>query len=282
MDGLLTPVSSYRANEKPVETKAPKRAASHSAPKSAEDALEIFRHEPDYESLVSTLRFLSPGKSAPEDVFNIARPGPLSAQIVQVLVSEIVPNYWALLKEDSHDDSKASSPLRQLLRCLRSITGINSIIIRLRALIQETKSEAKGAPRRSDVSMNLGILLDLLCHILDGDGAVYQIWGSAAASLDNEAKIRPLAHELVAIFGSGRILSLSAEAADLVAKTSNNKDTNGDGIWLADALKYTKWLGRNIVKWLESDSAARQIKVCSEIFVKALQLGHSGKNHTSI
>lgn len=276
MEELLTPVSTYRANESLIETKVSQKPVSRPAPKSPEDALEILRHEPDYESLVSALRLLSPGKSAPEDVFSITRPGPLSAQIVQVLVSDIVPNYWALLKEDSHG-AKPSSPFRQLLVCLRSITGINSIIVRLRALIQEAKSETKGASKRPDIALNLGIILDLLCHILDGDGSIHEIWTSATQYLENETKVRPLAHELVAIFGSGRILSLSAEAAELVAKNSNKKDTTDEDIWLADALKYTKWLGRNIVKWLESDSPASQTKVCSELFAKALQLGHSGK-----
>ncbi|KAM7217406.1 DNA replication checkpoint protein tel2 [Rhypophila decipiens] len=271
MEGLLTPISTYRASEKRDETKPARKQTSHSAPKSAEDALEILRHEPDYDSLVSALRLLAAGKSAQDGGFNITSPGPLSAQIVQVLVSEIAPNYWTLLKEDS-DGGKASSPFKHLLGCLGSITGVNSILVRLRALIQEARSEVKGVSKRPDISMNLRILLDLLCHVLEGDDCVWRIWNSATASLTSEAKIRPLAHEFVSLFGSGRVVSLSAEAAEVVTQTSS---TNNDGTWPADALKYTQWLGRNILRWLESRSAETQAKVWSELFVKALHLGHS-------
>jgi len=281
MEGLLTPVSSSRPNEQRNETRAAQQAtgtalddtvrtkSSRGSFKTPEDALEVLRHEPDYKSLVSVLRFLSPGKSE-LDVFNIARPGPVSAQLVQVLVSEIVPNYWALLKEDSHGGK--ASPLKLLLGCLHSITGINSILVRLRALIQEAKSETK-EPKRPDISLNLGILLDLLCFVLKGDGSVYEIWKLARATLESEAKTRPLAQELVTLFGSGKIVSLSAEAAELLK--DKKTQTISDEIWQADSLRYTEWLGRNIVKWLTSDSAVGQTKICSDLFVKSLQLGHS-------
>ena len=281
MEGLLTPVSSSRPNEQRNETRAAQQAtgtalddtvrtkSSHGSFKTPEDALEVLRHEPDYKSLVSVLRFLSPGKSE-LDVFNIARPGPVSAQLVQVLVSEIVPNYWALLKEDSHGGK--ASPLKLLIGCLHSITGINSILVRLKALIQEAKSETK-EPKRPDISLNLGILLDLLCFVLKGDGSVYEIWKFARATLESEAKTRPLAQELVTLFGSGKIVSLSAEAAELLKDKKTQKIS--DEIWQADSLRYTEWLGRNIVKWLTSDSAVGQTKICSDLFVKSLQLGHS-------
>lgn len=287
MEGLLTPVSSFRANEKRDETRAAQQAtgialhgttrvnSNHSSVKSPEDALEVLRHEPDYKSLVSVLRFLSPGKSDSE-VFNIARPGPTSARLVQVLVSEIVPNYWALLKEDSHGGK--ASPLRLLLGCLHSITGINSILVRLRALMQEAKSETK-EPKRPDISLNLGILLDVLCLVFKGDGSVCEIWKLATATLESEAKTRPLAQELVTLFGSGKIVSLSAEAAELLK--DKKTQTNPDDIWPADSLRYTEWLGRNLVKWLTSDSAVGQAKVCSDLFAKSLQLGHSGKTNNA-
>ncbi|KAK3329775.1 telomere length regulation protein-domain-containing protein [Apodospora peruviana] len=276
MDGFLTPVSTFRANGKDVKKGTSPEANGNEhrdtikskSAESPEDALEILRHEPDYQSLVSVLRLLS--RQQPDlKSFSIGRPGPLAAQLVQALVTEIVPNYWTLLKEDSHGSK--SSPLGLLLACLRSIAGINAIIVRLRALVQEAKLEA-GKSRRPEVSMNLGILLDLLCHLLKGDSCVYDIWKTATAgAVDNAAKVRPLAHEFLAIFGGDRIVSLSAEAAELTKEKSET--AHSDAIWSADALRYTKWLGQNIVIWMLSDPTPEQTKMCSELFVKAQRLG---------
>ncbi|KAK0624707.1 telomere length regulation protein-domain-containing protein [Bombardia bombarda] len=266
--GKRNPVQEVSSHKKP-KVNSPKTPP--------EDALEVLRHEPGYDLLVSTLRQLA--REQPDSAsFSIHRPSPLSAQIVQVLVSEIVPNYWTLLKEDSNDGGNASSSsaLGLLLTCLRSITSINAILVRLRALIQEAKAETGNKTKRPDISMNTAILLDLLCNVLQGDVCVSEIWRKASAGQDVDSpKLRPLSQELLSIFGSGRIISLAAEA-DEISKTGSNKTTAAaDGIWPADALRYTQWLGQNIVKWQLSDPTAEQTKLCSDLFAKALRLGRS-------
>ncbi|KAK3335755.1 telomere length regulation protein-domain-containing protein [Cercophora scortea] len=281
MDGLLTPVSSHRVDGKrsamslieevgvKLHQGKTRLSPQQSSPNSPEDDLEILRNEPGYESLVAVLRPLAREQPDPT-VFSIKRPGPLGAQLVQILVSEIVPNYWTLMKEDSNG-GKASG-LGLLLACLRSITGINAILVRLRALIQDIKSE-EGKAKRADVSINLGILLDLLCRILDGDVCVSGIWNAATAGLDSQATLRPLSQEMISIFGSGRIISLAAEAAEFTKP--NEIDIGIDHQWPADGLRYTKWLGRNIVTWQLSNPSPEQTKLCSELFAKTLRLGHS-------
>ncbi|KAK0731082.1 telomere length regulation protein-domain-containing protein [Lasiosphaeris hirsuta] len=283
MDGLLTPVSVIRTEERkkgsqptPIQelgTSAPEKThpnSQQSFPSSPEDALDLLRNEPGYDPLIATLVFLARDQPQDPAAFNIRRPNPLSAQLVQVMVSEIVPNYWTLLKEDTSGHN--TSGLSLLLSCFCSITGVNAILARLKALTQEIKSEPAGKGKRPDLSIKIGILLDLLCNVLAGDSCVLQVWRISSAGLDSRPRLRPLSQELLAIFGSGRIVSITAEAGII----SGKQDIKGPAVdvWPADGLKYTKWLAQNIVKGQSPNSAQEQTKFFSDLFVKALRLGH--------
>ncbi|KAL2261164.1 hypothetical protein VTK26DRAFT_4617 [Humicola hyalothermophila] len=279
MDELLKPVSITRAvKEEPQLREVSSRAHSDgetaqpkpqpTAPTSAEDALEILRHEPDYDSLVAVLRFLSRHRKTDVLEFpSIKLPSPLSAQLVQVLVSDIVPNYWTLLLEDV--GTGKNSGLKLLLYCLSNVTAVNAILARLRALIQEAKSEATEKAKRPDISLHLGILLDLLSRLLQGDGWLLEAWQVATSGQDGPARVKPRVHEILATFGNGRIVSLAAEADELADRKST------DTLWPAHPLHYTLWLARNVVTWQLSDYASKDTKFGPDLLLKALRLGHS-------
>ncbi|KAK0728974.1 telomere length regulation protein-domain-containing protein [Apiosordaria backusii] len=286
MDDFLTPVSTIRIADKEAEPE-PSLASSQAkfsatnqvkfVPTSAEDALEILKQQPSYDELVSALRFLS-RHTLENDIPSIKLPSPISAQLVQVLVSEIVTNHWVLLKEDAGDSK--NSGFKLLLYCLSSITGINAILVRLRALIQEYKSETEGPGKlkRPDIHLNLETLLDLLENLLKGDGWLLEAWQTAKAStgLDgatSTARMRPRVQEILSLFGGGRIVSLAAEAEGIVKANKTAKDDNYE-ISVADAQQYTMWLGRNIVTWQLSDVALENAKFGSDLFSKGLKLGH--------
>ncbi|KAK4044461.1 telomere length regulation protein-domain-containing protein [Parachaetomium inaequale] len=283
MDELLRPAGIVRMAKKEPEhdllrlSSVQERSNSESQPKqphhktaaTPEDALEILKHEPDYDSLISALVFLSRHETHGFPFLKL--PSPLSAQLIQVLVSEIVPNYWALLVEDVHQTK--NSGLKLLLYCLSSITGVNAILVRLRALIQEAKSEAPTKTKRPDISLNLGILLDLLCRVLQGDGWLLEAYRVATSAQDGAARTRPRLQEIVTTLGGGRVVSVAAEAEELAK--ANNSNKKADEIWPADSLQYTQWLGRNIVQVVLSDLAPDKVKFVSDLFAKALRLGHS-------
>ena len=246
--------------------------AEEPKPTCPEDILGLLRDEPGYESLVSALRYLNRHQSNGSDGFNIRRPSPLSAQLVQVLVSEIAPNYWALLKEDTSD--RRSSSLNLFLSCLRSVAGINSVLIRLKTLIQDARSEQGGGVRGRDVSLNISIFLDLLCRLLQGESCILDVWKATTAQLETRGKLRPLTQELLTIFGSGRLVSVTAEAETLLDSAS--KQRTGD-VWLANASQYTTWLGNNIAMAVSADEIPEQAKFVSGLFARALHLGHPSK-----
>ncbi|KAL0468935.1 telomere length regulation domain-containing protein [Neurospora intermedia] len=280
MNGLLTPISTSRLSANPnepllqevglkKETVKPNQSPGQRPLNSPEEALEVLRHEPNYDQLVATLRFLSHEDLA-GSTFSIKEPSPMTAKLVQVLVSEIVPNYWTLLNEDSHETK--SSALGLLLACLRSLTGVNAIIVRLRAWLQEAKS-GDGKSKRPDIAINLAVLLNLVCLLLKGNDSIRGIWKSATRTLNGNLNTRMLSQELLSTFGSGRIISLTAEAIEHAKGHKAEIDVNN--IWLANGPEYTKWLSQNIVKWQLTSPTSDETKLCAELFLKALRLGHS-------
>lgn len=282
MDGLLNPVSqTYKtaADEhllvqevQPAGVKTSSRAAFKAV--SVDEAIETLRNEPDYDTLISVLQFLLRGGSKTED-FRIGRPGPQTAKIAQVLVAEIVPNYWALLKETATEvgagEKATNSDLDLLLVALRSVTGLKAILNRLRALILEKKAETRDV-KRSDIELNLSISLELLCSVLDGGDRVAQLWTSMTAGIEDISKRRPLAFEILNVLGGGRVVSLAAEAASLLSQDLQEKT-----VWIAGGVEYSQWLTWNIITFARQASTPEDLKLVADLLAKALRLGYSGK-----
>lgn len=278
MEELLTPVSrTYRKDNndvdfltvsqpaKPIATPKPQFRAS-----SPEEALETLKSQPDYETLVSVLRYLWQGAKGKQP-FNILRPSPQSAQIVQVLVTEIIPNYWTVLKEDSSSQKKTHD-LDLLLGCLLSVTGLNAALTFLRALLQEAKKDPR-ALKQSHAVFNIGFVLDLLSQLLQPEGQARKLWLGTSSSEDNVGKVRALRQEFVSLLAGGKIISLSAEAEDLLRQAEKLQDP----YWISNSKQYVQWLGHNLVHWIKSGCDDDEVKLCADVVSRALRLGHSGQ-----
>jgi telomere length regulation protein len=278
MEGLLTTVS--RTQRKDTEDteflsiSKPQKPAS--VPRldfkgtSPEEALEVLKNQPDYESLISVLKYLEKGAQNGHQ-FNLLIPSPQSAQIVHVLVSEVVPNYWALLKEATSGQGR-NKDLDTLLHCLLSITGLNATLSFLRALIQEANVGSK-TREQSHALFDLSSTLELLSDVLQGDGQAKKIWGGSSSSQVNSAKVRILRREFISLVVGGKVLSLAAEAEAILDKAEKLEHP----YWVADGKQYVEWLGRNILSWLTPASPAEDVQLCADILSRALKLGYSGR-----
>ncbi|CAK7264827.1 telomere binding protein [Sporothrix epigloea] len=243
---------------------------------SADGALELLRNEPDYETLALVLKYLLSDSGS---AFDIRQPTPLSAQLVQVLVTAIVPNYWALLREESVS-LRNGSVLELLLACLRSITGLGALTTRLRALLAESKTwkaaASGGEPTTDDrvgrPAWQLRIILEVLAEVLAGDDALAQIWAVSTASTDNEAKRQPLAREFLNIHGSGLIISLAAES-EIVVRAEFQAEKL-PATWLANGKDYSLWLAHGVVHWASQDKSPENQKLQSALLGRALKLGY--------
>lgn len=294
MDGLLTPVSTTRRKDAPLLQEVPSISSSikpaesapdtaRAVPKSPEEVLEILRHEPGYDSLIHTLRVLKHGRFE-QKTFQISKPSPIGSQIVHILVTDIAPNYWTLLQEEALHDAEnrtngakrgSTAGLQLFLGCVRSLTGINAVLLRLRALTQEAKSEKKDV-KRPDLLADLRITLALLEALLEGTDCIQRLWISAIADAHSPVTRRPLAQEFIALLGSGRVISYAAEADDTV-RLAADKKASANARWISDGAEYSRWLGRNLVRWLSQDVSPDDVKLCSDLLARSLRLGYSGE-----
>lgn len=288
MEGLFTPVTTTYKNEskgnedalievvKAPEPKSKFRLQTASTPA---EALEILRNEPDHDTLISTLRFL--GKSGQN--FNIISPSPLAAQLVHTLVSDTVPNYWHVLQESpngkngkSGKHGRSSPELEILLSCLRSVTGLNAILLSLKQQIQKSKELKKsiGGPKIEDI---LAINLQLLQTLLGGSMIVSTIWTSISATSDTQPKQKAVWNEFLSLVGGGKLLGIAAESENVISDLSKKI---WERHWVADGTLYSRWLSQNIAYWakhLPVDSG-NGWKNCSELLSKSFRLGHTGKS----
>ncbi|KAK1985623.1 telomere length regulation protein [Colletotrichum cereale] len=283
MDDFFTPVSKTYLKARPEETllqeskprKKPAQVAQQSSDvTTVEDALERLKSEPDYESLIAVLGSLDHGTIATAG-FKVARPSPEAAQIIQCLVVEIIPNYWPLLKEEASENlstQNADSPggLELLLRCLRNFTGLNAVITRMKALIQESKATAQDV-KRPDLALNLNVLLEVCSAVLGEDAHLAMLWTASSSGLDFAVGRRSMAHEFTALIAGGRLISVAAEA-DAIANTDRTARNN---LWIANGREYSKWLGSSITYWAKSGISSDDAKLCSEVFTRSLRLGYS-------
>ncbi|KAF9769000.1 hypothetical protein IL306_013634 [Fusarium sp. DS 682] len=283
MDDLLTPVS--KTYLKPQNAPEPlftevKTASTQKTPKNisdtstADDIVDALKSQPDYDTLISVLEFLSSHKAASGN-FSFSTPSPKSASIVHLLVSEIASNYWTILLEgniENDDQTKAALPrdAELFLSCLRSLTGLNAIITQIRALIQESRLGGR-EEKRADLSINTGILLDILSSILGRDSSIPTIWSLSTKGISNSALQRVQSQKLGTILTNGQIVSISAEALEVIGR-----DRLNDGAqWVADGLKYTRWIGNAIISWATSSPEPDALAFSCELFQKSLSLHYS-------
>ncbi|KAK2937429.1 TEL2, C-terminal domain superfamily [Fusarium oxysporum f. sp. vasinfectum] len=283
MDDLLTPVSTTylkpRNEPEPLFTEVKpastqKKPASISDKSTADEIIDALKSQPDYDTLISVLNFLNNPKSASSN-FSFSTPNPKTASIIHLLVSEIASNYWTLLLEGNiEDDAKGKIELPRdadlFLGCLRSLTGLNAVITQLRVLIQESRLGGK-EEKRVDLSINAGILLSILSSIIGSARSIPTMWSSSTEGISNAALQRVQCQKLASILTNGQIVSIAAEALEVMGR-----DQVDDGVhWIADGLRYSRWVGNAIVSWVHSSPEPDGMTFACELFQKSLSLHHS-------
>ncbi|KAG6016474.1 hypothetical protein E4U54_001398 [Claviceps lovelessii] len=293
MEDLLTPVRTTYLRRKPDHGPLLARLDSStalsttaSAVDSADHVLSVLKSQPDYDSLSAALRFLVTSKHQHEpSAFNIHVPSPKSAAIVHVLVTEIVTNYWVLLQETSSSssssttqepataaDASQSPDAGRLIECLQSVTGVNAIVGHVKALFLLEPRTGKQDIKRSDVQLHLGIFLDLLATLLEGDDAIRQLWHSSTAFLTDFASKKVQTQSLFSLIASGKLLSLVAEISDVVGEDAVPLRAR----WLISGVDFSTWIARNVVAWakVHSDDGF-ELRSCFDLFQRSLSLGYA-------
>ncbi|PSR82710.1 telomere length regulation protein-domain-containing protein [Coniella lustricola] len=274
MDELLSPVSRtyYKGSgsgqpllQEVSESQHLTPATSTTEASSSGDLVEILSNQPDYETVVSTLGLLAKDNQSLKG-FNIASSGPAAAKVIQILVTEITPNYWTLLKESAAEQGRQDVDL--LLDALRNLAGVNALLLRIRQHIQEMNGEAPDI-KRPDVLLNLDIYLEVLAATLDGDERVSDMWMAMSNGKDH-LRQRILSKELVTVLGGGRVVSLSAEGASLISQEFKAKK-----VWTSDGVEYSRWLARNILTWSKRKNETENSHLLASLLSKSMSLGYT-------
>ena len=275
MEDLLTasisrPIAKADGQSIPSTNSTQKEPEQSSKIQSPEDVLRTIQSKPNIDALVKCLKWLTSSDNELRP-FNIRLPGSQATQIINVLVNDIVNDFWYTW------DAK-SRPRKLLLMCLTSVAGISAVVAKLRNLFSRDgvkKHETASRPITSQGIQSLHDTIGLVESILEKPGVVSSLWTQIHVSTANTAQASLLWKELVSLLAAGKLLSVVSEAYSILRRISSGITVSS---WLIDGSIYAEWLGREILAMAEhrEQLASEQIVAATQLLTKALTLGYTG------
>lgn len=282
MEGLLMPLKTTVSNIKSAdhqlavfESKSPNGQARNGTLQSPEDILNALKSKPDSEHLTRVLRWLDAGASKAGQ-FNIKIPSPKAAQIILLLVSETIPDYW--ITWQGAENPILLNQKKLLLRCLSSVSGLGAIAARLR-IFMDLKEVARREANisKSTKSQALEELLDVLESLLQGNRFISRVLMDINSLISIPSQRTLLWKDFVTSIAGGRVLSLAAEADHFVNQSCSDSRRR---CWVGDGSQYSSWLGENLAHSLID--RVQNLEALAQIFSRALKLGHVGESKTTL
>lgn len=283
MEGLLTPLktravtgSDHTENHLVAIESTQEKSRNHVyIVQSPDDALKALQSKPDFDLLKRALQYLD-STTVEADGFNIKIPGPKTAQIIFVLVADIVPDYWKLLASNSTSVHRKQKQL--LLKCLSSVSGIGAITARLRMFL-DIKDDARsdGNSGKNNKARAMEELLEVLDGLLKGHGFLFNIWINVHSLPLKPAQRTLLWKDFTSTLAGGKLLSLAAEADHAVNESSPDAR---EGSWLGDGCQYSSWFGRNLANMLTNfkGEQTESWKALAQLLNRAMSLGYTGES----
>jgi telomere length regulation protein len=282
MDDLLTAVKTVRRDPEfsltPVTTVQSEDVSSkHNFDLdnlSARHIIDLLKSNPDHDQVFAALTALDPfSKSKATKDFDLRIASPVTAQILQVLVSTTIPHHWRLLdaKDSKGKDAKARAAL---LRCLSNITGLGALVAQVRHLINIARASAQEA-QGSSTPLVIKDLLAVLAALLEPKEFLLRLSTDISAVSGNKVRQQITWRELVSLVAASKILSTAAEALTVVHESSSLSSIS----WVGTGSQYASWLGRNISHMtlkLAPDNESDWASVAL-LTGRALSLGYTGK-----
>lgn len=211
--GEIKTNDAYQSNSEPLRT--------------PEEILQVLQSQPSINALVRVFRHLQPSDGVCSE-FSIDALGPPQAQIINALVSSIVPNFWPILDPE---DKKLSTS------CLQNIAGISAVVARIRLLTEALTNN------KSSGSDELVHLLELVGQIFEKRSLVARVWLRLYRAVSDPIKQSLSWKEFVSLIGSGKVVTTIARAEDALKTASVASKPS----WLSNGSEYAAWLGRMIV-----------------------------------
>ena len=265
----LTPISTTYTRQSLNDIQISRRSnspKSHSIIYTQQDAFNILQSQPAYDQLLSVLQYIHIEHAD----FGIQRPSRESARIVSVLISEIAERYWQVLKNDKGYDNP---PAQMFLECLLSITGLNAIITKLRALCSKTDGHTNSFRAVPVDTTSLALYLDILSSLLQADDLLGRLWDNISSKgRASEPIKKQLLGDIQRLLAGGKLLSVAAEAEH----TYQAREGREKSWWVADGTQFTKWLGTGLASWAKR--GAEETRLAGAMWSKGLRLGYAGES----
>ncbi|KAI5363415.1 hypothetical protein J4E82_011630 [Alternaria postmessia] len=225
---------------------------------STESALGALKNQPNRKTVSKVLSYLT------TEGFSLLLPEPLNASIAHQLINDTIPNYWRTIK--------GSIEVLKLEDILRNPTGLGHLNTRLRSLIADSRQKKAPGDARNTAE-HIADTLEILSSVLSGDETSHRVLQDVLAYGKNSTQRKLIWKEYLAQVASGRLLSIAAEAEDILKKSDG---VYQDAVWVADGKEYAAWLGRNIAILLERSSSSEEgLTAVIELCSKALSLGYT-------
>ncbi|KAB2106324.1 hypothetical protein AG0111_0g5032 [Alternaria gaisen] len=232
---------------------------------STESALGVLKNQPNRKTVNKVLSYLT------TEGFSLLLPEPLNASIAHQLINDTIPNYWRTIK--------SSTEVSKLEDILRNPTGLGHLNTRLRSLIADSCQKKAPGDARSTAE-HIADTLEILSSVLSGDETCHCVLQDVLAYGKNSTQRKLIWKEYLAQVASGRLLSIAAEAEDILKKSDGIYQ---DAVWVADGKEYASWLGRNIAILLERNSSSEEgLTAVIELCSKALSLGYTDRIVSSL
>ena len=231
---------------------------------SPEDVLQVLRSRPDLDQLIATLKALHSHSFGPK--FNIHAPGPLQSQIINALITNIVPDFWPSLEVKY---------AQELILCLSNVAGFNAVLAQLRLCKSENGSEQIGERQSID---EIEFHLDVIKSLFKGTSVISLVFTNLLSSVPQKPRRDMIWKDFVNLLGSGKVITTVAQALD--HSTTNQKSTGVDQsvMWLANGSEYSTWLGLNMENMLfkSLDESPDHVTLAvAQLLAKSLSLGYS-------
>jgi telomere length regulation protein len=265
MTDLLTAVSTRQVNDtEPLirEVKSLSIQEDTVSVYSAEDALSALKNQPGRSTVSNVLKYLT------TEGFSLLLPEPLNASIAHQLVNDTVPNYWTAIK--------TSTEAKRFAKVFRNPTCLGHLVTRLRSLIADSRQK-KAPGEARNTAEHISNTLDVLELTLRGEETTHLILRNVLEFGKTPVQTKLIWSEFLAQAVSGRILSIAAEAEDVLKGSEASRVPS----WIADGKDYAAWLGRNSAVLIErGDQSEEFLSAVVELFSKAL--GYTGMTSLKI
>ena len=233
---------------------------------SVDEVLSLLKGQPDFDTLRSCLEYLQDGHTG-SHTFNVKVPGPLAAQVIHRIVTLILPSYWATI--NSLAATSSSRRVKQLLlECLRSVSGIGSLLAVLKGL--KLSKDVKGNVRLARDT------IECLAQLIEPKSFVLKVIRDTIAFNDKESQQHLIWKDFISTIVGGKLHSTVSEAAFATKclDDGGNKDS-----WIVQGGEYASWLGRNLNHILVNLplSNSKEWNMMARLVKRCMSIAHSGR-----